>query len=58
MILVMDVGKEGSNSHRFSWTSVIVAPGMQQVVASKNLMFLIMESPMMRVVGENEAARA
>lgn len=42
----MDVGREDNNS-------VTVAPGIQWVMASKNLIFLVMELPMMRVVEGN-----
>ncbi len=50
-ILLMEVGSEGIRSRSLSNMSGTVAPGKWCVMAFKKRMPLVMESPMIRVVG-------
>lgn len=56
-IVVMEVGREGSNSKSLSKMTGTVAPGKQRVMALKKRMFLVMESPMINVVVGEERTR-
>ena len=51
--LLTDDGSECSSPGSLSRITGTVAPGRQRVAALKNRMFLIMESPIMNVVGAN-----
>ena len=51
-IRVMDEGSDCSSLGCFPKITGTVAPGRQQVVALKKRIFLVIESPIIRVVGE------
>lgn len=49
--LVMEAGSEGSKQRILSIITGTVAPGKQRVIALMKRMSLVMESPMINVVG-------
>ena len=49
---VMDEGSDYSSPGSFARITGTVASGKQQVVVLKKQIFLVMESPIIRVVGE------